>query len=98
MERRRQIAGRLTDLLDDNLELDFDAVLRLCVADPDSAVRAIAAEGLGASDDRSLIEPLVGLLLEDEDAAVRAAACARCSVRNGAACVPAASSLPVGLT
>jgi HEAT repeat protein len=74
VERRRQIAGRLTDLLDDNLELDFDAVLRLWVADPDSAVRAIAAEGLGASDDRSLIEPLVDLLLEDEDAAVRAAA------------------------
>lgn len=74
VERRRQIAGRLTDLLDDNIELDFDAVLRLCVADPDSAVRAIAAEGMAVSDDRSLIAPLVELLLEDEDAAVRVAA------------------------
>jgi len=74
VERRRQIVRRLTDLLDDNLELDFDAVLRLCLADPDSAVRATAAEGLWASDDHGLIEPLVDLLLKDEDAAVRAAA------------------------
>ncbi len=74
VKRRRQIVARLADLLEDNIELDFDAVLRLCLADPDSVVRARAAEGLGASDDRHLIEPLTGLLLEDEDQEVRAAA------------------------
>lgn len=73
-ERRRQIVARLDDLLEDNLELDFDAVFRLCLADPDSVVRARAVGGLQASEDRRLIEPLAGLLREDEDAAVRAAA------------------------
>ena len=74
VERRRQVVSRLTDLLEDNFELDFDAALRACLADPDGIVRARAAEGLGASDDRHLIEPLTDLLLEDEDQAVRAAA------------------------
>lgn len=74
VERRRQIVSRLADLLEDNFELDFDAVLRACLADPDGMVRARAAEGLGASDDRHLIEPLTDLLREDEDQAVRAAA------------------------
>jgi HEAT repeat protein len=74
VERRRQIVARLADLLEYNLELDFDAVLRSCLADPDGAVRALAAEALGASDDRHLIEPLTGLLAEDEDVAVRASA------------------------
>jgi HEAT repeat protein len=74
VERRRQIVARLDDLLEDNLELDFDAVFRLCLGDPDSAVRARAVGGLQASEDRRLIEPLVGLLREDEDGSVRAAA------------------------
>ncbi len=74
VERRWQIVARLDDLLEDNLELDFDAVFRLCLADSDSMVRARAVGGLQASEDRRLIEPLAGLLREDEDAAVRAAA------------------------
>jgi len=74
VERRRQIVSRLDDLVEDNLDLDFDAVLRLCLADPDGVVRARAVGGLEASDDRQLIEPLVDLLRDDEDSAVRAAA------------------------
>jgi len=74
VERRRQVVARLDDLLEDNLELDFDAVLRLCLADPDGVVRARAVGGLEASDDRHLIDPLVDLLRDDEDGAVRAAA------------------------
>lgn len=74
VERRRQIAGRLMELVEDNLELDFDAIFRSCLADSDSVVRSRAAEGLGLSEERSVIDPLVSLLLEDEDYTVRAAA------------------------
>ena len=49
VERRRQITGRLVELVEDNLELDFDAVFRSCLADSDSVVRARAAEGLGSA-------------------------------------------------
>jgi len=73
-ERRRQIAGRLADLAEDNLELDFDVVFRACLDDADGEVRAQAAGGLWGSEERSLIEPLIRLLIEDEEHAVRAAA------------------------
>ncbi|MCJ7523234.1 MAG: HEAT repeat domain-containing protein [Dehalococcoidia bacterium] len=72
--RRRQIVGRLSDLLEDNLELDFNEVLRACVNDDDGEVRTRAAEGMWGSEERSLIEPLVRLLLDDEEHTVRAAA------------------------
>ncbi len=74
IERRRQIAGRLAELLEDNIELDFDDVFRSCLADTDSVVRVQAAEGLWGSEERTLIDPLVDLLLWDEEHAVRAAA------------------------
>jgi len=74
VERRRQLVGRLAELLEDNLELDFDEVLRACINDDDGEVRARAAEGMCGSEERSLIEPLVRLLLDDEEHTVRAAA------------------------
>ncbi len=74
VERRRQIVGRLAELEEDNLDLDFDAVLRFCLDDADGLVRAGAAGGLWGCEDRSIIDPLISLLLEDEDQDVRAAA------------------------
>lgn len=72
--RRRQIVERLAELAEDNFELDFDDVFRTCLADTDSEVRAKAIEGLWGCEERSLIDPLIGLLLEDADDSVRAAA------------------------
>ena len=74
VERRRQIVSRLAALLEDNLELDFDEIFHICLGDTDSQVRAQAAEGLYNSEERSLIEPLINLLLQDEEYTVRAAA------------------------
>jgi HEAT repeat protein len=74
VERRRQVIGRLSELLEDNLELDFDEVFRVCFMDNDGDVRAQAVEGLCGSEERSLIEPLVHLLQDDDEHAVRAAA------------------------
>ena len=74
IERRREIVGWLTDILEDNLELDFDNVFRICLADDDSEIRAEAIEGLWECEDRSLISPFINFLNQDEDVAVRTAA------------------------
>lgn len=74
VERRRQIVRRLAELIEDNLDLDFDVIFRACLSDADGEVRAQAAEGLWGSEERSLIDPLLCLLIEDEEHAVRAAA------------------------
>ena len=74
IKRRRQIIGRLSDIQEDNLELDFDSVFRLCLADEDSVVRAGAIEGLWECEDSSLIGPFINFLNHDEDVSVRTAA------------------------
>ena len=74
VERRRQILERLRVIAEDNLELDFDEVFRSCLDDDDGEVRVKAIEGLWGCESLSLIEPLVGLLLEDVEHPVRAAA------------------------
>ncbi len=75
MEVRRDILGKLTELAEDNLELDFNAAFRSCLADVDDGVRELAARGLWECDDRKIIRPLVGLVKGDPSAKVRAAAC-----------------------
>lgn len=75
-ERRSEIVDRMTDLAADNLELDFAAVFRVCLRDQDPEVRAKAAHGLEDSDDRTIIRPLIDLLLTDESLSVRASAAA----------------------
>lgn len=72
--RRRQILGRLAELAEDNFELDFDDVFRSCLTDGDGEVRVKAIEGLWGYEERSLIDPLIRLLLEDAEHSVRAAA------------------------
>ena len=72
--RRRQIVGQLAELAEDNLELDFDEVFRSCLTDADGEVREKAIEGLWGCEERSLIDPLIRLLLEDVEHPVRAAA------------------------
>jgi len=72
--RRRQTVGQLVELAEDNFELDFDDVFRSCLTDADGEVRVKAIEGLWACEERSLIDQLVSLLLEDIEHSVRAAA------------------------
>ena len=73
-ERRREIVDRMTELIEDNLDLDFASVFRACLRDMDDQVRAKAARGLEDSDDRTIIRPLIDLLLKDESLEVRASA------------------------
>ena len=73
-ERRREIVDRMTELVEDNLDLDFSSVFRACLRDKDDQVRAKAARGLEDSDDRTIIRPLIDLLLKDDSLEVRASA------------------------
>ena len=72
--RRRDILGKLVELCEDNLELDFIEVFRAGLEDEDEDVRERAARGLWDCEDRTIIRPLVTLLRSDPSAKVRAAA------------------------
>ena len=72
--RRREILTTLIELADDSCDLDFGAVYDTALADPDAAVRERAVSGLWESDDRRSIPKLTGLLSDDADERVRAAA------------------------
>lgn len=74
VERRRHIVSRMVEMAEDNMELNFDAVFRTCLEDPDAAVRLKAVEGLGESDEPYLIELLLSVLHQDAEEGVRAAA------------------------
>lgn len=74
VERRRKMLARLTELAEDNLELNFDAIFRHSLEDPDAEVRLLAIEGLGESEEPSLVEPLIKRLQGDASERVRAAA------------------------
>ena len=72
--RRREIVERLVELAEDNFDLDFDIVFSICLGDADSEVKIKAIEGLTQCEERSLIDPLIGLLQGDAHSSVRAAA------------------------
>jgi HEAT repeat protein len=72
--RRREIVGRLVELADDNVDLNFGTVLLTCLDDSDSAVRARAAEGLWEDEHPRTLRGLLPLMLSDPAPEVRAAA------------------------
>ena len=73
-ERRLEIVTKLTELSEENLELDFTEILHMLLRDQNAAVRELAVQGLWESSDRRSIRPLVDLLREDTSIKVRAAA------------------------
>ena len=74
--RRRDIVERLVELAEDNFELDYTGIFRLCLTDGDGQVRAKAIDGLSECEERSLLDPLISLLLGDLEDSVRVAAAA----------------------
>jgi HEAT repeat protein len=72
--RRREVVGRLVELADDNVDLNFSTVLLACLQDGDSAVRARAAEGLWENEHPRSMRQLLSLMLGDPAPEVRAAA------------------------
>ena len=74
LERRRQVIHQLVELMEDNIDLNFDTVFFAAMEDGDAAVRADAVRGLWEYEERDLIPPLLRLLERDEEAEVRAEA------------------------
>lgn len=74
VERRRQIVRAMGELVEDNVELNFHAVLIACIADRDAAVREAAIEALWEDDNPNTAELLLKMLTEDPDPGVRAQA------------------------
>jgi HEAT repeat protein len=73
-KRRQQIVQRLVELAEENLELNFDSILKHCLNDQDDEVRSKAIEGLWENEEASLIDPLINLLEQDTSETVQATA------------------------
>lgn len=73
-ERRRAALRYLVDIAETNFEVDFGPVFRLCLNDPDAAVREAAIDGLWNEEDPTLIAPLMTLMQRDPAESVRAIA------------------------
>ena len=83
---KHELLEKLTGLAEDDLELDFTGIFRVCLDDTDEDVREIATRGLWECDDKAIIRPLLDLLNSDPSAKVRAAA--GFSLRKFAALAP----------
>lgn len=76
LERRRRIVGHLVEMSEDNVELNFDAIFMLCLADSDPVVRATAIEGLWEYEGTHLINLLLNMVENDSSERVQVAAAA----------------------
>ncbi len=74
VRRRRRIVQELVDLAEDNVEINFDTVFVRGLEDEDANVRRVSVLGLWEHEAPDVIGPLLRLLEQDEDAAVRAEA------------------------
>ena len=72
VRRRQWLIQELIDLAEDNVELNFDAVFFIALADMDVDVRRHAIRGLWEHEGRDMIDALIGLLERDPAAGVRA--------------------------
>lgn len=71
---RQRLILALVELAEASFEVNFDAIFRGCLQDPDGDVRAAAIDGLWENEEVSLVGPLLAALRADPDAKVRAAA------------------------
>jgi HEAT repeat protein len=74
VEQRRIIVERMVNMAEGDIELDFTSILKHCLKDTDPKVRSMAVNGLWECDDRSIIKPLITILIEDTHKDVRASA------------------------
>ncbi len=72
--RRVAVLERITELADDNPELNFDTVFTTALRDHDAAVRRLAIEGLWEDQEREVIPDFVDLVQRDPDESVRSTA------------------------
>ncbi len=74
VERQRAIVGMMADVAEDNPEMDFCVIFKMCLKDKDEAVLAKAIEGLWEYEDRSVIPALLQVLRSPKGPTARATA------------------------
>jgi HEAT repeat protein len=74
LKRRQDIIARLVELAADSVELNFDAIYKACLVDPDAEVRNAAIDGLWENEDPSLMVSLIDLLNNDTSEKVQSTA------------------------
>jgi HEAT repeat protein len=72
--RRLELISLMVEQAEANVRLNFHAILRECLNDPDPRVRKLAVDGLWEDERSSLVGLLVPLLASDPASEVRAAA------------------------
>ncbi len=72
--RRLELIGAMAEQAEIDIHLNFHAILRTLLHDPEARVRRLAIEGLWEDEKTNLIPSLVGLLHDDPAAEVRATA------------------------
>jgi len=72
--QRLRLVEALVEFAEASFQVNFDAIFRHCLADPDEHVRAKAIDGLWEAEDHALIGPFLAMLRSDPSARVRAAA------------------------
>ncbi len=75
-DHRRRLIHALVDLAEASFQVNFDAIYRYCLADPDPEIRATAISGLWENEELTLVGPLITALRADPAPEVRAAAAA----------------------
>lgn len=71
VRRRRRLIHELSDLAEDNVELDFDAAFLIGMHDDDADVRAESVRGLWENETVEIVDPLIDLLEHDKSVEVR---------------------------
>ena len=71
---RRRLINALLELAEANFEVNYDAIYRQCMLDPDPEVRAVAIDGLWENEEVPLIGRFITALRSDPAPEVRAAA------------------------
>lgn len=74
VERQRWIVTTMAELAEQNPELDFSAIFKMCLEDEDETVLETAMEGLWEIEDRSIVPNLIQVLHSDQSVKVRSLA------------------------
>jgi HEAT repeat protein len=70
---RRKLAQRMAEASETNFDLDYAAIGRIALDDPDAEVRQFAIEMLAEDRDLALMERYIEIAMNDESISVRAA-------------------------
>ena len=74
VEHQRWIISTMSELAEQNPELDFSAVFKMCLEEDDETILEAAMEGLWEIEDRSIVPSLIQVLHSDKSSNVRSSA------------------------